>query len=416
MDYLEYMGFTINLKKSAPWPSRQATYLGLRLDTVSMRATLTQERWLATRTVLAKIIPGSHVRYHTIKRLLGLLASAHQVVPLGLLFMRRLQLWFAVHYLKYGDNPRFNNYNIRVPQEVGLDLDHWNRACTDMGGVPMGPRGPEVTIFTDASLKGWGAILDYKTARGVWPSGENLHINVRETETIWLAIQHFSQYLVGRHILIMTDSMTAKAYINRQGGMKSERCRELTRHIWLWVNSNALSIRALHVPGKDNEAADILSRGGPHADNWSLNPLIVAMIWERFGVAQVDLFASKANYKCPLWYSMSPSDEAPLGVNALGPDPWPGKLLYAFPPYSRLFDLMCRFERSGGRLILVAPYETSNTWFPLLVPWIQGERLDLPEWEDALTQARGLLREGPWIRGARLAAWMLSKPDTGLGA
>ena len=86
------------------------------------------------------------------------------------------------------------------------------------------------------------------------------------------------------------------------------------------------------------------------------------MIWERFGIAQVDLFASKANYKCPLWYSMSPSDEAPLGVNALGPDPWPGKLLYAFPPYSRLFDLMVRFERTGGRLFLVAPYETSNPW------------------------------------------------------
>ena len=134
------------------------------------------------------------------------------------------------------------------------------------------------------------------------------------------------------------------------------------------------------------------------------------MIWERFGVARVDLFASKANYMCPLWYSTSPSDLAPLGTNVLGPDPWPEGLLYAFPPYSRLFDLMVRFERTGGRLILVAPYETSNPWFPLLVPWIRGERLDLPEVEDALTQAKGLLREGPWIRGSRLAAWMLSKP------
>merc|ERR1712030_257202 len=37
MVFLSYMGFTINIKKSAPWPSCQATYLGLRLDTVTMR-------------------------------------------------------------------------------------------------------------------------------------------------------------------------------------------------------------------------------------------------------------------------------------------------------------------------------------------------------------------------------------------
>ena len=79
-----------------------------------MHVTLTQERWEATRTVLELFIPGAHVRYHTIKRLLGLLASAHQVVPLGLLFIRRLQLRFVVYLLKYG-NDRKNNKLIRVP-------------------------------------------------------------------------------------------------------------------------------------------------------------------------------------------------------------------------------------------------------------------------------------------------------------
>ena len=177
MEFMEYMGFTINWKKSAPWPSRQATYLGMALDTVSMRATLTQERWEATRTALARCIPGTFMRYRNAKRLLGHLASAHQVVPLGLLFMRRLQLWFAVHYLKYGNDRRFDNTMILVSEDVTVDLDHWNRASLDIVSVPMGPRGPEVTIFTDASLQGWGAILDYKTTHGLWPSGEKVQIN-----------------------------------------------------------------------------------------------------------------------------------------------------------------------------------------------------------------------------------------------
>ena len=114
VEFLECMGFTINYK-SAPWPSCQATCLGLRLDTVSTRVTLTQERWETTRTVLALFVPGACVRYHTIKRLLGLLASAHQVVPLGLLFIRRLQLRFVVYLLKYGNDRKYNNKLIRVP-------------------------------------------------------------------------------------------------------------------------------------------------------------------------------------------------------------------------------------------------------------------------------------------------------------
>ena len=102
------------------------------------------------------------------------------------------------------------------------------------------------------------------------------------------------------------------------------------------MTQNATSIRALHNPGKNNDAADILSRGGPHANNWSLCPTIIQSIWARFGTAQVDLFAAKANHKCPLWFSMRPSDKAPLGLNALGQTRWPRVLLYAYPPYSLL--------------------------------------------------------------------------------
>ena len=70
------------------------------------------------------------------------------------------------------------------------------------------------------------------------------------------------------------------------------------------VAENARSIRAFHIPVKNNDAADILSREGPHADNWSLNPAIGELLWERFGTASVDLLAAKANHKCPLWFSM----------------------------------------------------------------------------------------------------------------
>ena len=98
-----------------------------------------------------------------------------------------------------------------------------------------------------------------------------------------------------------------------------------------------------------------------------------------------------------------------MGVNALGLRPWPEGLLYAFLPYYRIPDLLDRFEAEGRRLILVAPFETSNVWFPRMIRWTRCERFDIPTWPDALTQAGGQIREGPWIRNTRLAAWLLER-------
>ena len=88
----------------------------------------------------------------------------------------------------------------------------------------MGPKAREVTIYTDASLEGWGAIMGLNTARGLCGQWPRPHINALEMEAVWKALLAFAPYLLGRHILIMTDSMTTKAYINRQGAVVSARC------------------------------------------------------------------------------------------------------------------------------------------------------------------------------------------------
>ena len=150
IEFLELVGFTINYKKSTPWPARQMTYLGLSLDSVSMRATLTAERWTSLGTVLALFYPGARVTYLTCKKLLGLLCAAHQVVPLGLLFLRKLQQWFAGLFSVYGHETRFNSTLVQVPVSVEPDLAHWRQATSDRVGVPLGPKSPTLTIFTDA--------------------------------------------------------------------------------------------------------------------------------------------------------------------------------------------------------------------------------------------------------------------------
>ena len=57
-------------------------------------------------------------------------------------------------------------------------------------------------------------------------------------------------------------------------------------------------------------------RAGPLVREWRLHPLEVAQIWDRFGRAEVDLFASRANTHCPLFFSITDRN-TPLGMDAL---------------------------------------------------------------------------------------------------
>ncbi|CAL8337090.1 unnamed protein product [Boreogadus saida] len=63
---------------------------------------------------------------------LGLMAAAHHVVPLGQLFMRRLQLWFARQRL----DPRRHKLRVLlVPRSVSPDLEYWKRPSALLRGV-----------------------------------------------------------------------------------------------------------------------------------------------------------------------------------------------------------------------------------------------------------------------------------------
>ena len=79
---------------------------------------------------------------------------------------------------------------------------------------------------------------------------------------------------------------------------------------------------------------------------WRLHPAVVAQIWERFGRAEVDLFASRSNTHCPLFFSMTDRN-APLGMDALAHQ-WPNTLLYAFPPVEMISPILGRVCASRG--------------------------------------------------------------------
>ena len=86
-------------------------------------------------------------------------------------------------------------------------------------GCPRHAEEHNLLLFTDASVKGWGAHLGDLTVSGLWSDTEaNLHINIMELKALFLAIRSFQIHLMNKRVLVASDSATVVSYLNKQGG------------------------------------------------------------------------------------------------------------------------------------------------------------------------------------------------------
>ncbi|KAL0191693.1 hypothetical protein M9458_014391, partial [Cirrhinus mrigala] len=161
----------------------------------------------------------------------------------------------------------------------------------------------------------------------------------------------------GHHVLVRCRNTTAVAHINHQGGIRSSKLHALAHKLLVWSRRHFLSLRATHVLGILNRGADLLSRENPLYGEWRLHPQIVDLLWERFGQAAIDLFTSRENAHCPMFFSLR-DDDAPLSMDALA-HPWPNVLLYAFPPLCLISPTLAWVKEQSRTLILIAPSSSS---------------------------------------------------------
>ncbi len=260
--------------------------------------------------------------------------------------------------------------------------------------VGMAPRG---TLRVGISQQCRRSLSPWTEPRLLW------HINCLELWAVHLALRQFRPLLLGKHVLVRTDNTAAVLYINRLGGIRSHRMSQLARHLLLWSHMQFKSLRAVHIPGQLNRAADALSRQLTFPGEWRLHPETIRLIWSRFGEAQVDLFASPESSHCQLYFSLT---EGPLGTDALAHS-WPRALRkYAFPPVSLLAQRLCKLREDEEQVLLLAPHWPTRTWFPKLISLVTAPPWRIPLRKDLLSQGLGTIwhpRPDLW----NLHVWLL---------
>ena len=397
------LGWLVNLEKSELEPKQVFDFVGYQFDLRSGRVRPTPDRWqsLQDKIQALLLLPTCPVRQFM--SLIGLLTATEKQVHLGRLHMRPIQ-W---HLKNHWRVPESLEKIIPLPRSLHPHLQWWLEEDNVLQGQPLHPMKHALQIFTDASKEGWGAHLNELTARGSWSVPESqLHINYLELKAVFLALKEFQDLCVNQIVLVATDNTTVVAYINKEGGMRSGPLCALLWRILTWCSQRQVTLKARHIPGRLNVIADKLSRLGQTIQTeWSLIPEVFQSLCRRWHQPQIDLFATRFNYKLPQFVSPIP-DPLAVAVDALTL-PWEDLDAYAFPPTAilgkvveKLLDTPCK------RLILIAPGWPNMLWFCDLVAMSSQVPLSLPQLPNLLTQPFNQIPHRN-LTNLNLHAWLL---------
>ena len=182
---------------------------------------------------IKKIMSAKHVSARTFLSLLGKLSAAADLVLLGRLHLRPLQMCllsvWKPHILPL-DHP------ISINGMIRSHLQWWINPIRFKTGTSIHPPDPKFFLYTDASHYGWGAHLEPTTLsfHGRWTENQSqLHINMLEMMAIRLALKQAKTFIHHSCIMISTDNTTVVSYINKQGGTHSPN---LCVEVWKILN------------------------------------------------------------------------------------------------------------------------------------------------------------------------------------
>ena len=328
LDLCQELGWVVNLQKSELDPKQVFVFVGYRYDLSQGLVKPTQNRWESLLQKVQSILTKPSCRVRTFISLIGLLAATEKQVPLGRLHMRPIQ-W---HLKRHWRVPESLEKEILVPKSLHPHLLWWTN-----GGDQC------LTRSTSAPFASCHSNLYRHLKRRLGHSLRRLHnkghlVSSRkppflELRAVLLALKRFQHLVQGQVVLVATDNTTVVAYINNEGGMRSGSLCALLWWLLCWCNLRQVVLKARHIPGRLNVIADKLSRQGQVIQTeWSLHQEVFNLLVQTWHLPQVDMFATKYNYKLAQYVAPVPDPNA-WAVDALTVS-WEDLDMYAFPPVS----------------------------------------------------------------------------------
>ena len=244
--------------KTVP-PCKSLCFLGVELDVEAKELRLPLEKIERARTAISNLIPCKKAQLRRVQSCIGLLNFACVAVPLGRPFLRRLSdLCIGV---------RRPSHKVSINKAARLDLRAWllflkKFNCRSMLDGRRWHQDAGIVLHTDASGNvGFGAVCSSDWLHGSWPQQlRSAEICLKELAAVVIAVCAWRERFRHRCVIIRSDNTAVVACINAQTS-RSPAIMQWLRHLFITIVLNNISVRAIHIPGRSNQAADALSRG-----------------------------------------------------------------------------------------------------------------------------------------------------------
>ncbi len=309
LSHLSQLDLRVNWENSKFSLTERISFLGIELDLVEQTARLTQEHAQSVLNCLNMFKSRTAVPLKQFQRLLGHMAAAATVTPLGLLHMRPLQHWL------HGRVPRCAWQ--RGPSHTGLpsNLHPVVRPC-----ISSGRSAPGTGLQACSGLHGcW----HHRLGGGERSTG----LQCRGFGGPPTALAHHLPSVAGS----TSGLEPSQGALTRQArtGQHRQHCDHCIHQPTRWSTLPLHVATRLPPPPLESEAFEVtschshsgLAQAGSRQTvtrcaprEWRLHPQTVQLIWRRFGAAQVDLFASLETSHCQLFYCLT---EGTLRMDAL---------------------------------------------------------------------------------------------------
>ncbi|XP_072929546.1 uncharacterized protein [Epargyreus clarus] len=332
LQFLTSLGWRINLKKSVTTPTRTVEYLGIIWDTKTNTASLPPDKVNKLRQSLQTLLAAGSWTLKQAQRLLGLLNFATFITHRGRLHCRVLQRHSRILRKEPLKTSHFT-------EEVSAELEWWLKNICQHTLIHPKAR-PTNYVITDASDIQWGAVINNKFVQGEWNQHQiSCHSNLKELYAVIAAITTEASALKRSTIILQSDNKTVVSYIRKEGGTKSISLLNLTKQLLELIDHLDIVLIPHYLPGIYNTEADNLSRDRAGSE-WHLKEEATCIIFNLWGIPEIDLFASADAHVVPRYVTRDLSDSNACFHDAFSRS-WRYDLAWAFPPPSLMPQTHC---------------------------------------------------------------------------
>lgn len=365
-------GWIFKPEKSSGPPSQTVQYLGLIINSVSMKFEIPQKKFDSILEEATFFLDISNNRIFPVKRLaswVGKLQSLRLAIgPVVSIMCRAL-------YQSISDARTWSSF-ISLGKNSIFEIRWWYENLQFYTCYPINVSSSSIVVDAQISSdsSGVGFFSVSLTTNEKLKSGPFTSVQSKSSSTwrelfavhqTWTDVSICSKYQ-GLTVKHFTDSKSVFNILSK--GSKVQSLQVLVREIFLSLRSFCINLIPVWL-SRAHEYIELSDRGSREyrSDDYSLTNSCLTNILENFPPVTFDAMASSTNTISQKFYSRYPS------LNSVGVDIFAQSLDYSefyfvFPPVSLCVKVLKFFAKQQVRGILILPLWPSAVWFNFFFP------------------------------------------------